>query len=107
MACIITKDPDNTWYVPIYWSNWFDKQVDEMGGTYTLTASDWYPDPAINEVGDGFDDTTKITSFHGSGGVAGTKYNLLNRISFTSTSATLVGRTFTEDRTIEIRIVEK
>jgi len=107
MSCIVTKDPDNTWYYPIYWSNWFAQQVDEMGGTYTITASLWFPDPAISEDGNAFDDTTKVTTFHGSGGVAGTNYNLLNRISFTSTSPTLVGRTFTEDRTIQIRIKEK
>jgi len=105
MACVITKDPDNTWYVYIDWSDWFEDQIANIGGTFTITVSDWFPDTPIVEEGDNFDDTTKKTAFYGSGGVAGTKYDILNRISYTS--STLSGQTFTEDRTIEVRIKEK
>jgi len=105
MTCLITKDPDNTWYVYIDWSAWFSDQVDNIGGTFTITQSDWFPDAAISEEGDNYGDTEKQTAFYGSGGVAGVNYNLLNRISYTS--STLSGQTFTEDRTIQVRIKDK
>jgi hypothetical protein len=104
-SCVVTKDPDNTWYTWIDWSDWFDDQIAEIGGTFTVTASVWFPDSAISEEGTKLDDTTKIMYFFGSGGVAGTKYDILNRISYTST--TLGSQVFTEDRTIQIRIKEK
>ena len=107
MACYVTKDPDNIWYVPIKWDNWFTGQIDEMGGTFTIVTSLWFPETGIAEVGSAFDDSTKIASFYGSGGVDQTNYTLMNRITFTSTSPTLVGQTFSEDRTIEVRIREK
>ena len=105
MACYVTKDPDNTWYTYIDWSNWFADQIENIGGTFTLTNSVWFPDSAISEEGTNSSDTTKQTAFFGSGGTAGTSYNLLNRISYTS--STLGVQVFTEDRTIEVRIKEK
>lgn len=104
MACNVTKDPDNDWYVYIDWSDWFDDQVESIGGTFTLTVSDWFPDPAIVEEGTSFDDTTNKTYFSGSGGVAGEKYNILNRITYNSLT---LNRTYTEDRTIQVRMKEK
>lgn len=105
MACYVTKDPDNTWYTYIDWNDWFDDQIESIGGTFTITVSTWFPDSAINEEGKSFDDTTKKTAFYGSGGTAGTTYNLLNRISYTSSA--LGSQVFTEDRTIQIKIKEK
>ena len=106
MACYVTKDPDNTWPLPIDWSDWFAGLIDQIGGTFTITASSWAPDSVlIVEVGKSFDDTNKKTYFYGSGGTAGANYNITNTISYTSSE--LTGQTFTEDRTIEVRIREK
>ena len=105
MACFVTKDPDNTWYVNINWINWFAGQIDEIGGTFTLTNSLWFPDTGIVEEGNNSSDTTKQTAFFGSGGTAGEAYFIVNRISYTS--STLGAQVFTEDRTIEVRIKEK
>ena len=105
MACNVTKDPDNTWYAYVDWSDWFEDQVALHGGTFTITASVWFTDAALTEDGTKIIDSTKYTYFYGSGGVVNTDYDLLNRISYTST--TLSGQTFTEDRTQEIRIREK
>lgn len=106
MACAtIYKDPDNTWYAYIEWDDWFNDQIDKIGGTFTVTVSAWFPDSAISEEGTKLDDTTKRMYFFGSGGVDGTTYDMLNRISYTST--TLGAQVFTEDRTIQIRMKEK
>jgi len=105
MACLVTKDPDNTWYISINWLSWFEGQIDEIGGTFTLTASNWFPDPSIVEEGTDFGDTTKQTAFFGSGGTAGNTYDILNRISYTS--SVFGAQVFTEDRTIQVRIKEK
>ena len=105
MACRVTKDPDNTWYIYIDWSDWFEDQISNIGGTFTITGSAWFPDSGITQVGSSYSDTTKQTAFYGSGGTDGTDYNLLNRISYTS--STLSGQTFTEDRTMVVRIKEK
>ena len=105
MACYVTKDPDNTWPLVIDWSDWFAGLIDQIGGTFTITVSAWFPDTAITEAGKSFDDTNKKTYLYGSGGTAGTTYNVLNRISYTSSE--LSGQTFTEDRTIQVKIKEK
>jgi hypothetical protein len=105
MVCKVVKDPDNTWYTYIDWSDWFDRQIADIGGTFTLTVSDWFPASALTEEGDTFNNTTKQTAFFGSGGTDGEEYQLLNRISYTS--STLGTQVFTEDRTITIRIKEK
>ena len=105
MACLVTKDPDNTWYISINWFSWFEGQIDEIGGTFTLTASTWFPDTAITEEGTDFSDTTKQTAFFGSGGTAGTTYDIMNRISYTS--SVFGAQVFTEDRTVQVRIKEK
>jgi len=106
MACKrIIKDPDNTWYVYVDWSDWFARQIADIGGTFTLTTSVWFPDSAISEEGTDFSDTTKQTAFFGSGGTAITTYDLLNRISYTS--STLGAQVFTEDRTIQVTIKDK
>jgi hypothetical protein len=104
-SCRIIKDPDNTWYIYIDWDDWFDRQISDIGGTFTLTASDWFPDAALSEEDTKLDDSTKKTYFYGSGGTADTSYDILNRISYTS--STLGAQVFTEDRTITIRIKEK
>jgi len=105
MACLVTKDPDNTWYIYIDWSDWFAAQIENIGGTFTLTVSNWFPDTAITEEGKDFGDATKQTAFFGSGGTAGTTYDILNRISYTS--SVFGAQVFTEDRTIQVRIKEK
>jgi hypothetical protein len=105
MSCKIYKDPDNTWYAYINWDNWFDDQIAKIGGTFTLTDSDWFPDSPISEEGTDFDDTTKKTAFFGSGVVAGETYDLLNRISYTS--SVFGAQVFTEDRTIQVVMKEK
>ena len=105
MACYVTKDPDNTWYVYIDWSDWFEDQIANIGGTFTLTVSNWFPDAVISEEGTNLDDTTKKTAFYGSGGAAGVTYDILNRISYTS--SVFGAQVFTEDRTIQVRIKEK
>jgi len=105
MACFVVKDPDDTWHVDIDWSDWFDDQISVHGGTFTVTLSPWTTDAAITEEGSNLDDTSKIMSFYGSGGVDGTNYDLSNQISYTS--SVLSGTTFKETRTLEIRIKEK
>jgi len=106
MACYVTKDPDNTWPLTIDWSDWFAGLVDEIGGTFTLTGSSWSPDSVlIVEEGSSYSDTTKKTAFYGSGGVDGSNYDITNTISYTS--SVYSGQTFTEDRTVEVRIREK
>jgi len=104
MTCVITKDPDNEWYVYIDWIDWFVDQRDNIAGEFFLTGSAWFPDPAISEDASSFSNETKKTYFSGSGGVAGNKYNLVNRITYTVSTTS---GTYTEDRTIEVRIKEK
>jgi len=105
MACYVTKDPDDTWHADIDWSDWFADQVATHGGTFTVTLSAWATDVAITQEGSNLNDDTKIMSFYGSGGVVDTNYDLENQISYTST--TLSGITFTETRTMEVRIINK
>ena len=105
MACFVVKDPDDTWHVDIDWSDWFDDKIAIHGGTFTVTDSVWTIDAAVTEEGKNLDDTSKIMSFYGSGGVVDTDYDIQDQISYTS--SVLSGQTFKETRTMEIRIREK
>ena len=105
MAVKVKKDPDNTWYTWLDWSEWFDAQISDIGGIFTVTASVWFPETVMTETGTKLDDSTKKMYFYGHGGIDGVTYNLLNRISYTS--STLGAQVFTEDRTMQIHIVEK
>jgi hypothetical protein len=51
MACKITKDPDNKWFLFIDWSDWIDGLIngangqDGIDGTIDITSSEWFLDP--------------------------------------------------------------
>jgi len=105
MACIVTKDPDNAWYIFIDWDEWFDRKIEEIGGTFTITQSIWTVDPALTQTGTTFSATTNQTYVYCTGGVDGNKYNLTNTITYIG--STLAGAVFTEDRTVKVRIKEK
>jgi len=108
MSTIISKDPNNKWFLVVDWSEWMAGKLDEIGsGTIDITGSQW-----ILETGLTQDNATPLTDdgeyrcfLYGSGGVDGTLYSVLNRITYDPSA--LTPNDFTEDRTIKVRVQNK
>lgn len=107
MACKIYKDPNNAWFTYLDWSEWVAGMISEIGGTVDITGSQWFLETGLTE-----DPTTPTTDngsyktfLYASGGTAETEYSVLNRITYSPSA--LTPKTFTEDRTITVKIKEK
>lgn len=85
------KDPDATLKYGIDWSDYL--------GTEQILASEWISEGAIVIESDSYD--TQSTSVLLSGGTAGTRYKVTNRITYTGT-----GGNETDDRTIIVPVRE-
>jgi hypothetical protein len=86
---IIEKDPNAVLDFGVRWTKWLD--------TDTISASTWIVPTGLTADSDSFTDT--VTTVWLSGGVDGSSYDIVNRIT------TAAGRV--DDRTIRISVVEK
>lgn len=85
------KDPDATIKYGIDWSDYL--------GTEQILSSIWIVDPGLVVESDSY--TTTSTAVLLSGGTAGTRYKVTNRITYTGT-----GGNETDDRTIIVPVRE-
>ena len=105
-CCKIVKDPSNKWFLYIDWSDWISAMVDSIGGTVDITNSTWFLQAGLIEEAEtpSVDDNFKCYLI-GSGGVAGTKYSVMNRITYNPSALAVTD--LTEDRTITVTMKEK
>lgn len=105
-CCKVVKDPSNKWFLFIDWSDWIAGMVDDIGGTVDITASAWILQTGLVEEAEtpSVDDNFKCYLI-GSGGVAGTKYSVTNRITYDPSALAVTN--LTEDRTITVTIKDK
>ena len=89
MAQTFVKDPDATLDYIIDWSEWLD--------TDTISTSTWTVPTGLTNVSDS--NTTTTATIWLSGGTAGQRYTVSNRI------VTAAGRT--EDRSITIKVRQR
>lgn len=85
------KDPDATLKYGIDWSDYL--------GSETIVASEWLAQEGIVVVSDTFDPTS--TAVRLSGGTAGTRYKVTNRIRYTGAEGESI-----DDRTIIVPVRE-
>jgi len=108
MACIITKDPNNKWIVVVDWSEWIAGLLADIGsGTIDISGSQWFLESGLTKEAStplGDDDSYRCF-LYGSGGTAGNKYQVTNRITYNPSA--LAPTDFTEDRTITVYIQDK
>lgn len=83
------KDPDAILDYRINWQDWL--------GPDTIETSEWIADAGLTVVFSS--NTIHVTTVWLSGGVAGNRYKVVNRIT------TAMGRT--DDRTLNVQVVEK
>ena len=97
----VEKDPDAIRTYTIDWADTGpnDATADDTGWLQgdTISSSTWTVDTGITLVADAF--TTTATSVKLSGGVLGRRYKAVNRVVTTNGE--------TDDRTIEVQIVQK
>jgi len=108
MTCSVKKDPDNTWFLVIDWSEWIAGALEQIGsGTIEITGSEWFLETGLTkEASTPLSDDGEYRCFlYGSGGVDNTKYEVLNRITYNPSA--LGPTNFTEDRTISVHIQNK
>jgi len=105
-CCKIVKDPSNKWFLYIDWSDWISAMVSNIGGTVDITNSTWFLQAGLVEEAEtpSVDDNYKCYLI-GSGGVDGTKYSVMNRITYDSSALSVTD--LTEDRTITVTMKEK
>ena len=108
MACIVKKDPDNKWFLVVDWSEWISGALEDIGaGTIDITGSQWFLETGLTKEASTplTDDGNYKTFLYGSGGVDGTTYSIVNRITYNPSD--LSPTDFTEDRTIKVKIQNK
>lgn len=108
MTTVVKKDPDNKWFLVIDWSEWIEGMLEQIGaGTIDITGSQWFLETGLTKepATPLADDGLHKTFLYGSGGVDGTTYNVLNRITYNPSE--LSPTDFTEDRTIKVKIQNK
>ena len=108
MACTVTKDPNNKWILVIDWSEWISGLLSDIGsGTVDITGSEWFLETGLTKEASTplSDDGSYKCFLYGSGGTAGQKYEVLNRITYNPSA--LLPTDFTEDRTVTVHIQNK
>ena len=105
-CCKIVKDPSNKWFLYVDWSEWIASMAADIGGTVDITNSAWFLQAVLVEESEtpSVDDNFKCYLV-GSGGVAGTKYSVMNRITYDPSALSVSD--LTEDRTITVTMKEK
>lgn len=108
MAQRVIKDPDNTWYAYVDWSNWITDQQTKTGNTLTITGSSWtLPSNLVEESGTPTTTESNIAYLFGSGGTVDTDYSVVNTITYTLTHGAITKTGLTQDITFTIRIKEQ
>ena len=106
MASTIKRDADNKWFFGIDWTGFLDLIVAKYGGTAVITASSWsIPVDYVEEAETTFDADTNLTTLVGSGGTNGESQNVVNTITYSVSTLSLIDAT--QDKTTKIILEEQ